>query len=64
MEHVQTDDLGLLDVSRHDRIVPELVVPVHSFSADDLNLRDKDDPAASGSARSRRLSESRIEDRG
>jgi hypothetical protein len=34
------DDLGLVDVHRHDRPVPRAAVPVHPLPADDLDLRD------------------------
>ena len=38
--HVLPDDLGLGDVHRHDRPVPDAVLPVHPLPADDLDLRD------------------------
>ena len=49
--HVLPDDLGLLDVLRHDRPVRHADVPVRPRAADDLDLRDADAGAGGGSER-------------
>ena len=46
------DDLGLRDLLRHDRPVPDAAVPVPAVPADDLDLRDAD-AAAGGPGRRR-----------
>ena len=43
--HVLADAVGLDDVLRHHRPVPDAVLPVHPGAADDLDLRDADDRA-------------------
>ena len=53
--HVLPDDLGLLDVLRHDRPVRHADVPVRPRAADDLDLRDADAGAGGeGEGRGRR----------
>ena len=55
--HVLPDDLGLLDLLRHDRPVRDAVLPVRPRAADDLDLRDAHDGARGtrgGTARSNR----------
>ena len=45
--HVLADAVGLDDVLRHHRPVPDAVLPVHPGAADDFDLRDADDRAGS-----------------
>ena len=48
---VLPDDLGLDDVPRHDRDVPDAVLPLRPVPADDFDLRDADDGAGSEGSR-------------
>ena len=47
----RADVLGLVDVRRHDRAVPDAAVPLPALPADDLDLRDADDAAGSEGGR-------------
>ncbi len=60
---VQPDDLGLGDLLRHDRPVPDAAVPVPPVPADDLDLRDAD-AAAGGQGRRRSAGDLRAQRHG
>jgi Ni/Fe-hydrogenase subunit HybB-like protein len=46
--HLPWDAVRLVDVHRHDRPLPDALLPVHPFPAHDLDLRDADPRAGSG----------------